>query len=73
MFISAFHINFKDAFYFLFEKSMIKLGKRYFLSQYKLFLPLRTRDAGLLLTRPPEYIGRYKMVRHIKDSRAEHG
>lgn len=36
-------------------------------------LSARTRDAGLLLTRPPEYIGRYKMVRHIKDSRAEHG
>ncbi|GAB1603081.1 beta-1,4-galactosyltransferase 3 isoform X1 [Argonauta hians] len=36
-------------------------------------LSARTNNAGLLLTRPPEYIGRYKMVRHVKDSRAEHG
>ncbi|XP_014773202.1 beta-1,4-galactosyltransferase 3 isoform X1 [Octopus bimaculoides] len=36
-------------------------------------LSARTKSAGLLLTRPPEYIGRYKMVRHVKDSRAEHG
>lgn len=28
---------------------------------------------GLLLTRPPYHIGRYKMVRHMKSGRSEHG
>lgn len=34
---------------------------------------LRIQEAGYLLTRPPEHIGRYKMVRHKKESRAENG
>ncbi|XP_064598049.1 beta-1,4-galactosyltransferase 3-like [Liolophura sinensis] len=36
-------------------------------------LSARTQEKGLLLTRPPEHIGRFKMVRHTKASRAEHG
>lgn len=33
----------------------------------------RTMSAGLKLSRPPEYIGRYKMIRHKKASRYENG
>ncbi|KAF6040981.1 hypothetical protein EB796_000698 [Bugula neritina] len=33
----------------------------------------RTIGAGLLRTRPPYHVGRYKMVRHIKSGRSEHG
>lgn len=33
----------------------------------------RLQSAGIFLTRPPEYIGRFKMVRHKKETRAEHG
>ncbi|KAL5005739.1 hypothetical protein ScPMuIL_016897 [Solemya velum] len=33
----------------------------------------RTQEKNLLLTRPPEYIGRFKMVRHKKESRNAHG
>ncbi|KAK3082960.1 hypothetical protein FSP39_010088, partial [Pinctada imbricata] len=33
----------------------------------------RAMESGLLLTRPPEHIGRVKMVRHKKESRAEEG
>ena len=33
----------------------------------------RTMAAGLKLTRPPIHIGRYKMVRHHKQWRAENG
>ena len=33
----------------------------------------RIQESGLLLTRPPPYIGRYKMVRHKKETRSEHG
>ncbi|KAK2171809.1 hypothetical protein NP493_1025g01039 [Ridgeia piscesae] len=33
----------------------------------------RTIETGLLLTRPPQYIGRYKMVRHPKQWRADNG
>ena len=40
---------------------------------FKLFLPYRILESGLLLTRPPEHIGRYKMVRHKKQTRSDHG
>ncbi|XP_071148075.1 beta-1,4-galactosyltransferase 3-like [Mytilus edulis] len=33
----------------------------------------RLQSSGILLTRPPEYIGRFKMVRHKKETRSEHG
>ncbi|BFZ15665.1 hypothetical protein BsWGS_18704 [Bradybaena similaris] len=33
----------------------------------------RIQESGLLLTRPPAHIGRFKMVRHIKQTRSEHG
>ncbi|XP_076459956.1 beta-1,4-galactosyltransferase 4-like isoform X2 [Babylonia areolata] len=33
----------------------------------------RILESGLLLTRPPEHIGRYKMVRHKKQTRSDHG
>lgn len=33
----------------------------------------RTMSLGLKLSRPPEYIGRYKMIRHKKASRYENG
>jgi len=33
----------------------------------------RTEAIGLLLTRPPEYIGRYKMIRHAKRQREYDG
>lgn len=33
----------------------------------------RIQESGLLLTRPPAHIGRYKMVRHTKETRSEHG
>lgn len=33
----------------------------------------RIMESGLLLTRPPEHIGRYKMVRHQKQTRSDHG
>ncbi|KAK7490882.1 hypothetical protein BaRGS_00017938 [Batillaria attramentaria] len=33
----------------------------------------RILESGLLLTRPPEYIGRYKMVRHTKQTRSDDG
>ncbi|KAK7490885.1 hypothetical protein BaRGS_00017941 [Batillaria attramentaria] len=33
----------------------------------------RILESGLLLTRPPEHIGRYKMVRHVKQTRSDHG
>ncbi|CAH1789492.1 unnamed protein product [Owenia fusiformis] len=33
----------------------------------------RTLAAGLMLTRPPEHIGRFKMVRHLKADRSNHG
>ncbi|XP_071101720.1 beta-1,4-galactosyltransferase 3-like isoform X1 [Haliotis cracherodii] len=36
-------------------------------------LSARIQESGLLLTRPPEHIGRFKMVRHHKASRAENG
>lgn len=36
-------------------------------------LSARIQEAGYLLTRPPEHIGRYKMVRHKKESRSENG
>ncbi|XP_074650453.1 beta-1,4-galactosyltransferase 3-like [Tubulanus polymorphus] len=31
----------------------------------------RTMEAGLLITRPPNYIGKYKMIRHNKATRGE--
>lgn len=36
-------------------------------------LSARILESGLLLTRPPEHIGRYKMARHTKQTRAEDG
>lgn len=33
----------------------------------------RTMAAGLKLSRPPEYIGRYKMIRHKKETRSNDG
>lgn len=33
----------------------------------------RILESGLLLTRPPEHIGRYKMVRHTKQTRSDDG
>ncbi|KAK6960897.1 Beta-1 4-galactosyltransferase 3 [Biomphalaria glabrata] len=33
----------------------------------------RIQESGLLLTRPPPHIGRFKMVRHTKEMRSEHG
>ncbi|XP_005097538.1 beta-1,4-galactosyltransferase 1 [Aplysia californica] len=33
----------------------------------------RIQESGLLLTRPPPHIGRFKMVRHAKETRSEHG
>ena len=33
----------------------------------------RTMEAGLVLSRPPEAIGRYKMVRHHKSWQADGG
>ncbi|ESO84536.1 hypothetical protein LOTGIDRAFT_132073, partial [Lottia gigantea] len=36
-------------------------------------LSARIQESGLLITRPPEHIGRFKMVRHAKLSRSEHG
>lgn len=33
----------------------------------------RAQAAGLLLTRPPEHIGRFKMIRHTKASRSDNG
>ncbi|XP_033761962.1 beta-1,4-galactosyltransferase 3-like [Pecten maximus] len=33
----------------------------------------RTQEAGLLITRPPEHIGMFKMVRHVKETRSENG
>ncbi|XP_021351790.1 beta-1,4-galactosyltransferase 3-like isoform X2 [Mizuhopecten yessoensis] len=33
----------------------------------------RTREAGMLITRPPEHIGMFKAVRHVKEVRSENG
>ncbi|KAJ8320424.1 hypothetical protein KUTeg_002011 [Tegillarca granosa] len=33
----------------------------------------QAQAAGLLLTRPPEHIGRFKMIRHTKASRSDNG
>ena len=49
---------------------------KYLTIQYFLIYILnvfRTIETGLLLTRPPQYIGRYKMVRHPKQWRADNG
>ena len=33
----------------------------------------RILESGLLLSRPPEHIGRYKMLRHKKQTRSDSG